>query len=220
MIRLIKLCVVLALIWSAWWWGAGFALRQGITTWFATQNARGWQAEAGDIATVGFPMRHTTTLASPALADPATGAAWQADWLTLDSPAAWPGRQNLFFAPTPQRLSYFDQTVVIEAKDMVAQLHLHPGVALALDRMQLTTAPWQINGDDGPVMSATSLVLAMVQSDQQETYQFDIDADQFAPGARLRRLVGSAPSLPDQFEALSLDMSVTFDQDGLLVELE
>lgn len=212
MIRLIKICVALALVWSLWWWGAGHVLRQGITGWFSAQNARGWQAEMREIETVGYPLRHVTTLASPALADPATGAAWQADWLMLDSPTAWPGRQNLHFPPTPQRLSYFDQTVVIEAQDLVARLHLHPGIALALERMEVTSDAWQVTGDGGPVMDAASLVMAMVQSETPETYRFDIDAAAFAPGARLRHLIGSAPSLPDRFETLTLDMEVTFDR--------
>jgi len=212
MIRLIKIVTGLFLVWSLWWWGAGFALRQGITAWFDTQETRSWQAELSDITTKGYPARHVTTLTSPALADPATGAAWAADWLRLDSPAAWPGRQNLHFAPTPQRLSYFDQTVVVAAENMVARLHLHPGIALALDRMELTSGAWQIDGSDGPVMSANSLVLAMVQGEIPETYGFDIDAAGFAPGARLRRLIGSAPSLPDRLEALRLEMDVTFDR--------
>jgi len=165
-----------------------------------------------DSAATGYPWRHVTMINSPALADPATGAAWQADWLRLDSPAIWPGRQNLYFAPTPQRLSYFDQTVVVEARDLVARLHLKPGLALALDRMEVTSEDWAITGGGGPVMSAGSLVLAMVQSDTPETYQFDVDAAGFAPGARLRRLIGSASSLPATFEALTLDMAVTFDR--------
>ena len=162
MIRLVKLSVVLVILWSLWWWGAGFALRQSLTAWFAAQESRGWQAEFSGVQTVGYPLRHITTLSNPALADPATGTAWAADWLRLESPAAWPGRQNLFFTPTPQRLSYFDQTVVINADDLVARLHLHPGISLALDRMQVTGAAWEIDGNDGPVMSARTLVAAMV----------------------------------------------------------
>ncbi len=211
MIRLIKIMVVLALVWSAWWYGSGYLLRHGITTWFDSRAEQGWRAELADITTSGYPLRHFTLLSSPALADPATGTAWQADWLMLDSPAAWPGYQSLHFAPTPQRLSYFDQTVVIEARDMVARLHLQPGLALTLKRMQLSAGQWQVDGDDGPVMSAASLVLAMVQGDTPETYRFDIDATEFTPGLRLRQLIGTTHGLPASFETLTLDMKVTFD---------
>jgi hypothetical protein len=210
--RFIKVLIALALMWSAYWYGAGYVLRQGLAKWAETQAERGWLAEVGVTETSGYPLRHVTMLHKPALADPATGTAWQADWLMLDSPAIWPGRQNLYFAPTPQRLSYFDQTVVVEAQELVARLHLQPGFALALDRMEVTSDSWQINTRMGLVMSAASLELTMVQSEQPETYQFDINADGFTPGKRLRQLIGSASSLPANFEALKLDMAVQFDR--------
>lgn len=211
-IRLINIVIVLGLAWSAWWYSAGFLLRHSIQGWFTTQQTRGWQADFGDMRTTGYPLRHITTLSGPALADPATGIAWQADWLNLDSPAIWPGRQDLYFANTPQRLSYFDQTAVVNAQDMVARLHLHPGFALALDRMDLTIGPWQVSTEDGDVMKAGSLVLAMVQTDQPETYQFDIDATGFTPGAGLLGRLNYNRNPPASFETLTLDMTVRFDR--------
>ena len=88
------LVVGLVLAWSLWWWIAGFGVRTGVAAWFEDQRARGWQAEYAGIATSGYPARHSTRLDQPALADPATGVAWRADWLTLDSPAARPSIFN------------------------------------------------------------------------------------------------------------------------------
>ena len=210
MIRLINIVIVLGLVWSAYWYGAGYLLRQGVQAWFTTQQARGWQADYGDMQTSGYPLRHITTLNGPALADPATGTAWQADWLNLDSPAIWPGRQDLHFANTPQRLSYFDQTAVVTAQGMVARLHLHPGLALALERMELTVGPWSI-ATEGGGMNAGSLAMAMVQTDQRETYQFDIDATGFTPSEGLMRRLNYNRGPAASFETLTLDMAVRFD---------
>lgn len=210
--RLLKILIAAALLWSAYWYAAGYGLRRGVTAWFAAQRDKGWQAEFADIGTTGYPLRHITTLTSPALADPATGAAWRADWLDMVSPAIWPGRMTLWFPPTPQRLSWFDRTAVIEAQDMAADLHLHPGVDLELDRMALTSGPWQISRDDGRMLGGSSLTVAMQQTDAPETYRYDIRAEGFAPGAGLRHLTAANASLPDRFEALSLDMDVTFDR--------
>lgn len=212
MIRLFKTVVILGLLWSGFWYAAGYGLRSGIRTWFAAQQARGWQAEFSDISTSGYPLRHVSTLTSPALADPVNGTAWRADWLRLDSPAIWPGRQTLHFAPSPQRISYYDQTSVIEAQQMVAQMHLHPGLALALDRMTLTAGQWQVMDANGPVLGADSLTLAMVQTDQPDTYQFDIAAGGFTPGNGLRRLTRSTDRVPPSFETLKLDMKIRFDR--------
>lgn len=211
MIRLIKIGVMLGLVWSLYWYGAGYALRHSITNWFQTQEANGWQADFADINTSGYPLRHITELTSPALADPVNGTAWQAEWLHLDSPAIWPGQQTLRFAHTPQRLSYFDQTAVVTAEDMVATLDLKPGIALALNQMALTAGRWVVSGENGPLIGATSLNMAMIQTDQPETYQFDVDAQQFTPGERLRRLMRSNDQIPPSFETLTLDMTVRFD---------
>ncbi|MEP3331791.1 DUF2125 domain-containing protein [Sedimentitalea sp.] len=212
MIRLLKILVVLGLVWSTYWYGAGYVLRQGVTKWFAAQTERGWQADFSDIMTSGYPTRHIMTLQNPALADPATGAAWQADWLNMASPAIWPGRQTLAFPATTQLLSYFDQTVALRAEGMVADLHLKPGRNLAVDRMALTSGPWQVDDATGEALAADAIVLSMQSTDQAETYQFNVDAPQFVPGAALRRFVRSSAALPDSFETLGLDMKVRFDR--------
>lgn len=212
MIRLLKILVALGLLWSGYWYAAGYGLRTGITRWFAAQEARGWQAEYADLATSGYPLRHINMLTSPALADPANGTAWQADWLMLDSPAVWPGRLTLRFPATPQRLSYFDRTAVIVAQDMAAALHLHPGIALELDRLALTSGPWEIASPDGELLGGGSLTLAMDQTAEPASYRYDIDVADFTPGAGLRRLASATESLPASFQTLSVDMTVTFDR--------
>ncbi|MEX0349043.1 MAG: DUF2125 domain-containing protein [Paracoccaceae bacterium] len=210
--RLLKLAILVAVLWSGYWFAAAYGLRSSVSGWFAAQEARGWQADYAAISTAGYPLRHRTTLTSPALADPHTGAAWQADMIALESPAIWPGKQNLRFADTPQRLSYFDQTAIVTAQDMSADLHLHPGIRLELQRMALTAGPWTIDTADGTALQADSLSLSMVQESQPETYAFGVTAEGFAPGDALRRLLRSDTALPRSFDALELDMAVRFDK--------
>lgn len=212
MIRLAKIAILIGLIWSGYWYAAGYGLRRGISGWFAERAERGWQAEYAGLTTSGYPLRHVNTLTSPALADPATGAAWQADWLDLDSPAIWPGRQTLRFAPTLQRLSYFDHTLEVVAEDMVAELFLHPGVALELQRLALTAGNWVITDAGGHVMGGQSLTLAMEQAEPAETYRVDLRADSFTPGAGLRRLAHATDTLPAAFATMAVDMDVRFDR--------
>ncbi len=55
MMRLVKIAIVLGLLWSGYWYAAGYGLRSSISGWFATQQARGWQADYADMSTSGFP---------------------------------------------------------------------------------------------------------------------------------------------------------------------
>jgi hypothetical protein len=212
MSRAIKVCIVLAVVWSGYWFVSGYGARQGLSAWFQAQEARGWQTEFTEIKTTGYPLRHVTTLSNPALADPATGAAWQADTLGFDSPAIWPGHLTLQFSDAPQRLSYFDQTVTLTAAEMLADLRLQPGLALELERMALTAGPWSLVQDKAELIGADNLVLAMQQTDQADTYQFDVAARAFTPGARLRDLGRISETLPPAFETLEMDLEVQFDR--------
>ncbi|MGR3802453.1 DUF2125 domain-containing protein [Marinibacterium profundimaris] len=211
--RLIRVLVGLAVLWCLVWGGTAFVLRQAITGWFDARIAEGWQADYAEISTGGFPLRHVTVLREPALADPGTGRAWSADAISLDSPAVWPGRQSLRFADTPQYISYFDNTSVLTAADMVADLDLAVGLALQLRSMGLSAGPWSLEAAERPVASGAGLTMAMVQDEAvAETYGILLDIPDFAPGPRLRGLMGGAESLPDTFGALAMDMDVRFDR--------
>lgn len=210
--RLIKIVILLALAWSAYWYVAGYVLRQGIATWFEAQEQRGWQADYSEISTSGYPLRHITTLINPALADPGTGTAWQADWLNMDSPAIWPGQQTLQFPETRQLLSHLDQTVGLYAVGMTADFHLRPGRDLVVERMALNSGPWHVDDATGSVLAAEALTLSMQGTEQPDTYHFELMAPDFVPGVALRRFVHESEALPESFETLDLDMTVRFDR--------
>lgn len=209
---MVKVMATLALLWSLYWFGAAYVLRTSIASWFDGRTAQGWQAEFSGIATQGYPLRHMTTLTNPALADPRSGVAWQGDWLSFDSPAIWPGQQTLRFADTSHYLSYFDQTVAVQAKNLAAELYLKAGLALEIKRLTLTAGPWEISDSDSTVMAAQSLELSMIQQEQPETYKIDVNATEFAPGTKMRQLLRSSETLPSDFQALELDMTVQFDR--------
>ena len=212
MIRLLKFATVAAILWSLFWTVTGYGIRSGIEGWFAARSDRGWQVEYSAISGGGYPLLHQTRIDQPMLADPASGLAWSAAWLSLESPGIWPGRQTLRVAPDPQRLSYFDQTSEIAAKDLEARLDLAPGVALELRELALESDIWRIRQQGSELIGADSLLLGMVQTDQPESYRVDLQASGFRPGRAIRQIMGAAPDVPDQFDTLAVDMNVRFDR--------
>ncbi|AZV80508.1 DUF2125 domain-containing protein [Parasedimentitalea marina] len=209
--RVMKLLLTGALLWSLYWFAAGWGLRSGIDSWFSEQQRQGWQAEYSELSGGGYPSHHSTRINQPTLADPGTGTAWRADWLEIESPAIWPGRQTLQFAPTPQRLSYFDQTVVIDAQELQARLHLAPGLALGLETMALSSGKWRISDGSETMIKADTMQMSMSQTDSPERYQLLVAATGFSPGTQLREILSASDALPDDFDTLTLDMEVTFD---------
>ena len=210
--RLIKVLVTLAVLWALAWGGLAYLLRTGITGWFDDRAAEGWQADYTRVETGGFPLRHVPVLHEPALADPRTGRAWSAPQISFESPAIWPGRQSLHFAEGPQYLSYFDNTQVLTAADMVADLDLQAGLALELRTMGLSAGGWTLSAGETTLAAGAGLAMAMTQdAGRPESYAITLDIPDFAPGERLRRLMGS-DNLPDTFDALEMQMDVAFDR--------
>jgi len=213
MIRILGGLAVLCLLWSGYWFVAALSLQNGLTGWFQAQAARGWLAEFTDSSIAGFPMRHQTTLTAPGLADPQTGLAWRADWLRLDSAAIRPDQQTLVFPESPQKLSYFDDTLDLVARQMTATLTLDRSLALAVTQLGLSTGALNLRDAVGPVLSASGLVLSMAQTEHAPArYDFALEARDVTPGDGLRGLARDDLVLPERFETLALDFAAAFDR--------
>ncbi|MCE8008491.1 DUF2125 domain-containing protein [Aestuariivita sp.] len=212
MLRLLKAVLIGALVWSIYWAGAGWMMQSGVARWFAAQEARGWQADYADLSLGGFPARHVTRITAPALADPATGAAWRAEALEIDSRAIWPGHVTVGLGDAPQLWSYFDETWRVTTSGLTADLRLTPGLALTVEDLSLRSGAWSVVAEDGVLARAETLVLSKTQqSDGPATYRMIARAEAFAPGARLREIARSSRTLPEAFETLEIDATVTYD---------
>ena len=210
--RLLKWLSLGAAVWILYWGVAAWGLRSGLDSWFTGQNQKGWQVSYGPLATSGFPLRHVTRVAQPVLADPATGAAWSADWIAFDSPALWPGAQTLRFPTTEQRFSVFDRTRTLVAQNMQADLQLAPGLALELEQLSLTSQAWQITQGSDVLWQAQDLAVVMRQQDLPTQYHLSAEALGFAPGGVFRRLSQLGNQPPQHFDAFRARAKVTFDR--------
>lgn len=212
-VRLVSKCAVLvAVLWTLYWFAAGYGIRSGLTEWFNTQRDAGWQADYADLSTSGYPVNIRTIFDQPALADPATGVAWQAEKLILSSPAWWPGHVTLTFPDTPQRLSYFDQTLILTTNAARADLRLKPGTNLELQELSLHAGPWILQRDQDTLLGGADLIVSALQNETPSQYRFEISANAFQPGDIPRKTMRLPASWPVTFDALDLDMTVTFER--------
>ncbi|APG47785.1 DUF2125 domain-containing protein [Phaeobacter porticola] len=211
MIRWTKLLLIVACLWSIYWGVAAWGLHRGVDSWFAEQQRQGWQAEHAGVNISGFPLRHTHRITAPVLADPGTGTAWRAGWLELSSPAIWPGHLTVHLPDTPQRVSYFDDTAVVQADGFEVDLQLAPGLALEVERLQLVAEAWSIQSETLTELGGQQLSLGMVQTDQPELYQITGKAIGVSPSALLRQRLAAADGLPERLETVAVDMTVRFD---------
>ncbi|UWR99156.1 DUF2125 domain-containing protein [Phaeobacter inhibens] len=211
MIRWTKLLLIMVCSWSLYWAIAGWGLRQGLNEWFAEQRRQGWQADYGALRTSGFPLYHHHRITTPTLADPGTGTAWRADWLDIRSLALWPGTLTLHLPQTPQRLSYFDETAILQANGLQADLRLAPGSARELEQLHITAGPWTVRSDGNTDLGAQAFQLDMTQTDASNRYQILADAVGLAPHPLLRQRLAATEGLPERLDTVIAEMTVTFD---------
>lgn len=163
--RLLKIVpgVVLAAAigWSVWWYLAAEAQERGLAAWLASQQVRGWQAEAAAIEVSGFPTDFTLHVAGLALADPENGWAWEAPALTATS-AAWAPTRVAVDWPPEQVVAVPGERATVRTALMDTLMDLRPGPALELREATtslaelaiVSTAGWTAGADAAEVRLA------------------------------------------------------------------
>lgn len=218
--RLIRLALILATLWCLWWFAASALLRNGVEHWLDARRAEGWQAEARDISGGGFPLYLNATLADLTLADPDTGVALRSDSLTLKADAWWPGQARVILPDSPITLAAPDRQTRLVMNDSQMRMALAPSTDLSIKTLSWTSGPWALSDPLGSLVAADSLRLAMVQTDAEDTYLFDINMAAARLGDMPRTRLRIPDDWPIAFDALALDMTVSFDRPWDLRALE
>ncbi|MGH1457912.1 MAG: DUF2125 domain-containing protein [Paracoccaceae bacterium] len=210
--KLIGLVIVAAVLWSGYWFVGSRALRGGLEAWFDTRRAEGWVAEYSDLSLRGFPNRFDSTFTDIALADPATGVAWQAPFFQIFALsyrpnhviAVWPNDQTL---ATP--LAKFD----IHSTRMRASARVAPTNALAIEKAVLEGEDLAIRTRaQGGSLDIGALNLAVERAAGfASRYRFGVTGAGISPSAPMRRVIDPQGRLPQALGDLRADLSIEFD---------
>ncbi len=212
MLRLIRICVILAVLWSGWWAAASAGLHYGLSHWFEARRTDGWQAEVGELSQHGFPFTLHSRLEDISVADPVTGVSVITPRLDLVAPAYWPGFVSAKLSDAPVEVATPTGRFILQSTNAQGDLRLHPGTALQLQSMEVVSDAWQISTADGDALSADDLGVTIVQDNSSpDTYQIGANAKNLTPGTLLRTLFALPPDWPVSFDSFTADVEVTFD---------
>ena len=229
--RLLILVLVPALLWSGYWLYGASASKTAFAAWFEDRRAEGWVADYAALEVQGFPNRFDTTFTDLALADPATGWAWNASFFQLLALsykpnhviAVWPNTHSI---ATPQGRFALTQA------EMQASVVLWPSTALAVDRVRLVADTVQVTAANGSTTAASALRMAAERlgpdgqaastapEDGPTRYRIALSVEGFAPDTALRQRIDPGDRLPRTLDALRADVTLGFDRpwDRLSVE--
>ncbi|MGR3453666.1 DUF2125 domain-containing protein [Pseudooceanicola sp.] len=216
--RLLIVILVAAAAWSAYWLIGAQGLKTAFATWFDERREDGWQADYADLSVRGFPNRFDTTFTDLAIADPATGWAWEAPFFQLLALSYKPNSVIAVFPPE-STIATPGERMMLTTSDTKASLTLGASTRLPLQRAQLVGDDVTLAGEE--TLSLDTLRIAAELLPGAETdYHLGFQAvDVTVPDPFLERL-GDRIDLPDTVDNLHLDADVRFDRPWDLDALE
>lgn len=210
----------LSVLYSGYWFIAARGSELGVKTWLEARTTEGWQTEYATLETRGFPLTFKTTLTDVAIADPATGLAYQTSKISIKSRSFTPTRLHAELAQDV-RLSTPFQHIDITNASANGTLFVEVGPALTMHRATFdfddliaeSTLGWGFSLD-----SATATVQRL--EDDPLTHDIQMTLNDLAPSTSLMKRLNPNGILSDQFDALAIDASMTFDKDWDITALE
>lgn len=207
-------------LYSGYWFIAARATENGVAAWLADRETQGWQTEYSALATRGYPLTFKTTLTDVALADPATGLAYQTSEVSVQSRSFTPTRLKAQMA-TDARLSTPFQHLDFTNTSATATLHVEAGPALTLQSATIdidalagkSTLGWGFSLDSA---NAT----AVRRADDTLAHDLTISIDNFAPSAAMMARLNPDGILSDSFDAMNISATVRFDKNWDITALE
>jgi hypothetical protein len=214
--RLLALALLAPVIgWSAWWWAGASAKEAAFASWLADRRSDGWLAEASGIATTGFPNRFDTRIDRLALADPASGWAWEAPFLDILMLSYAPTRAILALPPE-QALAVPGARATLRSDRLIASANLAPGPALALRRVSVEGAGLRLDAPEGWSAAAARLEAHVAEAPGSagpgNAYALALEADAVRLPAVWRDRLDPAGAMAEALESLSLDARAAFDR--------
>ncbi len=134
-IAVVAAAVLAAVGYTAYWFAAASAVRDGVAEWAEARRAEGFEVAYGEVTVSGFPSRLVVVMAQPALARPDHDPAWRwsADALVAEA-RPWAPERIAVTLPAVQRIAYrrgdgAERVVTVTVDEGVAHVVLADGMA-------------------------------------------------------------------------------------------
>lgn len=218
--KVIWLFMGVAILYSGYWFIAARASERGVALWLEDRVGEGWQSEYSALKTRGYPLTLDTTLTDVAIADPATGLAFQTSRVSIKSRSFTPTRLHAELAQD-LRLSTPFQHIDISNTSAEATLFVEVGPSLTMHRATFDIDELVAKSTLGWGFSLERAEATVQrQDDAPLTHDIQMTLTNLAPSASLMKRLNTNGILSNQFDAMSLDASVTFNKDWDITALE
>lgn len=207
---LLVIVLVLAALWSGYWFVGSRALERGVEQWFVAQTGRGITAERADVAVQGFPNRFDLTVTEPRLADPQRGLSWQAPFVQVFA-MTWKPWHLIAALPDSQTVGLPGQTVDVSSSRLRGSLIVTPGTDLTLDRSTVEGDNIRLASDRGWSTAVARLLFATRRdAADAAAHEIFLEATSITPDQAFRMEMKSVSDLPELIDRMRVDARAGF----------
>lgn len=202
------LVVVLLLLACGGWFAARMAIERGAEQALAGARAQGMQAEAASLSVGGFPTRLDLRATGVKLADPVSGAGWQAPSVRIHAPS-WSPWVLTAELPPQQVITLPGQTVTLTSDALVARLTSALDPDLPLRRLEASAAGLTAQSDLGGQIGFGGISLALTEDPARgpATYALAFDLAPLRPDPAFLALLAGT-DLPAEAERIEGDIGL------------
>ena len=209
--RLTFLVILLAALYSGYWFVGARAVAHGATLAISQARADGWNLTYSDMNTLGFPSRFDTTVSDISV-EPQDGAwQWAAPFFQVFALSYQPNRVIAAFADD-QTVRVGDQTLRITTDGLRASAGVAANTALSFDDAAVEVGAVTVGSDFGWQARVDRALLALrAQPAAENRYDAYFDADQIVLPASIIQQIDPAGTLGAALTRAVFDSAVTFD---------
>ena len=210
--RLTFLILIVAAIYSGYWFLGVKAVRAGSQHAITQAQEDGWDISYADLQTVGFPSRFDTTAHEFALTSPDGQLSWEAPFLQVFALSYQPNNVIAAFPPE-QNLRIGDQTFDIDAKGLRASAKVRPNTNLSFQNTTVEMGATTIASDLGWSIGIQNAIFAVREAtDLAAAYDVFLDVNQLVLPADIIAEIDPDNLLTNSIQQVVLDAVVTLDQ--------
>lgn len=202
--------LIVAALWSGYWFIGSRALERGVDQWFAAQTAQGITAERTDVAVMGFPNRFDLTVTEPRLADPRRGLSWKAPFVQVFA-MTWKPWHLIAALPDRQTVGLPGQTVEVTSSRLRGSIVVTPGTDLTLERSTVEGDNIRLASDRGWAAAAARFLLATRRdAEDAASHEVFFEATSITPDQAFRMGLKPVSDLPELIDRARVDGRLAF----------
>jgi hypothetical protein len=208
----VKILLLLAAVWGAWWAIATTGLQQGVTAWRDAPRASGVRITAQQMTRAGFPLRLETVVQDITIASADGQSRVDVPEATVSAPVYWPGHPKVSIPTGEIGITSNSTAMTLSHEGAEAAVRLRPNTGLTLESSRIIMASPRLDLVEGRIASAQTIQAFLLERDTPAQYRFDFNAVDLTAGSVMRQAMRLPDAWPVMFEHFDAAGDITLDR--------